>query len=997
MAVAESLIDLGDLDWYRDDLGGAADRYRQALAVLQSIAPESLPAALVLNNLAVVANISGDLSLAESLFERSLVIYRALAPDSPDFADALNNFASLLKKQGDLDQAEDLYQRVLAIRRAAAPESLAVAASYNSLGSLAMRRGDLSRAVDLHQRALAIREQLAPESSAVAVSLNNLAVVALYAGELERAEDHQRRALAIQQRLSPGGLGVARSLNNLGGVAEWRGDLDRAADYHQRALAIRRRLNPDSDEVAMSLSSLGTVALGQEDPERAAGYYRRALAIYRSQAPETIDVARSLTNLGTAALRADDLSTAADLFRRAGAIWKQLAPESVDMAANQENLGAVALQRGDFERAAEHHQRAMALRQALAPDSLDFARSLNSLATVAERRGDLDRALLLRQQAMEILERLAPESTEAARTLHALARLYRRKTPRELTHIDDLLRRAVASLEAQFGRLGGAHEVRAGFLAEHRDLYRDAIEVRLQLGQPDAAFHTLEASRARAFLEQLVERDTVFRSDLPEELDRQRRRVAVRYDRAQRELDTLSPRDDAAEVEAVHQKLRELRDEAHEVEAAVRRASPQLAALRYPRPYDLEAARSALDAGTLMLSYSVGVETTDLFVVSSEGPLEVHSLAVGEEELRRDVARFQSQIYGQGWSRRSASRRELAARLYATLIEPAEPVLQKSDRILLIPDGPLHRLPFAALVRSREADQRRLQYLVEWKPLHSVLSTTVYGELRSGRRQESPGKSPPTAVRLVAFGDPHYPSQLRPARRDLAADAIQVASPDRLPDAYLRAMAERGSQWTPLPHSRREVEAIAGLYPEATAYLGAAATEERAKAIGREVSILHFATHGTLDSRIPLNSAVALTIPESLTDGRDNGLLQAWEILEQVRLDADLVVLSACESGLGKEVGGEGLVGLTRAFQYAGARTVAATLWRVADQTTAALMERFYRYLRQGLAKDEALRQAQLDLIRGTIEVVGENGNAERRDAAAPYYWAAFQLYGDWR
>jgi CHAT domain-containing protein len=146
-----------------------------------------------------------------------------------------------------------------------------------------------------------------------------------------------------------------------------------------------------------------------------------------------------------------------------------------------------------------------------------------------------------------------------------------------------------------------------------------------------------------------------------------------------------------------------------------------------------------------------------------------------------------------------------------------------------------------------------------------------------------------------------------------------------------------------------------------------------------------WACHGLLDERFPLNSALALTLPESQAEGQDNGLLQAWEIFESVRLDADLVTLSACDTALGKEMGGEGLVGVTRAFQFAGARSVLASLWSVSDISTARFMKRFYRYLRSGKSKDEALRLAQIDQIQG------------KPGAAHPFHWAAFELFGDWR
>ena len=229
-------------------------------------------------------------------------------------------------------------------------------------------------------------------------------------------------------------------------------------------------------------------------------------------------------------------------------------------------------------------------------------------------------------------------------------------------------------------------------------------------------------------------------------------------------------------------------------------------------------------------------------------------------------------------------------------------------------------------------------------------SATVLAQLRNRRRAER-------ELTVAAFGDPACP-----------AAGIQVASLS-LP---------------PLPHSRAEVEGLARLFPgRTTTWLGEDATEERAKTVGTTVSVVHFAAHGMTDERRPLSSALVLAIPKQA--GAENGLLQAWEVFEQVRLDADLVTLSACETALGREVAGEGILGLTRAFQYAGARSVLASLWNVADASTAELMLGFYSNLRSRMPKDEALRQAQLAAIHGEGET------------AHPFFWAAFELVGDWR
>ena len=185
------------------------------------------------------------------------------------------------------------------------------------------------------------------------------------------------------------------------------------------------------------------------------------------------------------------------------------------------------------------------------------------------------------------------------------------------------------------------------------------------------------------------------------------------------------------------------------------------------------------------------------------------------------------------------------------------------------------------------------------------------------------------------------------------------------------------------------------------------AREERVKSEAGAARIVHFATHGLYDPEVPFDSFLALSPPggEDATEAEeanapeppDNGILQAWEISQELRLDADLVVLSACQTALGEHRDGEGLLSLARAFLVAGARSVAASLWRVDDLSTSELMIRFYRHLRAGSPKDEALRAAQIELLSAPIEVAGGAGGEVVHDFTAPYHWAAFQLAGDWR
>jgi CHAT domain-containing protein len=230
-----------------------------------------------------------------------------------------------------------------------------------------------------------------------------------------------------------------------------------------------------------------------------------------------------------------------------------------------------------------------------------------------------------------------------------------------------------------------------------------------------------------------------------------------------------------------------------------------------------------------------------------------------------------------------------------------------------------------------------------------VASASVYKQLKETRPE--PSAATMKTLEMLAVGDPFYPEKL-------------AARSETTTDPQVQAALRRGLNLEPLPATRGEVQAISALFPRVRTLLGREATEEAVKSLAPQARRLHFACHGLLDEQFPLNSALALSFPQQPEEGRANGLLQAWEIFDELRLDADLVTLSACDSGLGKEMGGEGLVGLVRAFQFSGARSVLASLWSVADESTATFMKRFYTHLRQGEAKDAALQAAQRDLIR---------------------------------
>jgi CHAT domain-containing protein/Tfp pilus assembly protein PilF len=900
----------------------------------------------------------GQVVRAAAEFRKGLDIAVRHAPDSLLVAHFLERLGAAAEYAENPVEARDLHTRALVIRQRAAPDSAAVASSLGALGRVASRN---ESAEDLLARSLALWEELAPDSIDVASASNDLGAFQFQHGNVAAARDLHERALAISTRLEPGGLDQAASLYRLGNVAWRRGDLASAEELHQKALAIRRAHAPESAAVESSLNSLGNVAGSRKDLESAQRFHRQALAIGEKRAPHSIEP--MLHNLGEDARLLGDYATAEALLRRALGMYDRMPPGSgreVAIANTLVSLAAVARDRGDLPEAETIVRRALAIRAAYEPDSLHLAEDREVLADILWERGRQAEAREEYLQILRVASRTVPSSELEARTLHSLGLSDRAEG--RTAQAAEMFGRAIDALDSQKGRLGGAIEARELFSAAYADMYRDLIEALADLGRIEDAFWILERSQARLLLAMLAERELMLASNVAPGLEEDRARADAEYDRTQRQLRDLSPSQDAARLELLD-RLAALRDRRSDTIERIKKASPRYASLRYPRPLDLEAARRALDPGTLLLSYSVGTERALLFAVEPSGAkgsgLTVFPLSGNSASLREAVASYRNMLNFRG-PRAPDTTRNLLARsrsLYASLLEPAEALIARYDRLLIRPDGPLHTLPWAALARSSGSDAP--DYLVESKPIHTTISATVYAELKKARLALPRDPS----VMVAAFGDPLYP---------------------KLPDSRV-AVERGGARFDPLPESRREVLEIAALYsPKSEVYLGPEATEERATAIGTDVPLIHFACHAVLNERFPLDSALVFTIPEKPREGQDNGLLQAWEIFERVRIDADLVTLSACESGLGKETGGEGLIGLTRAFQYAGARSVLASLWKVEDKPTAELMKRFYVNLKAGRTKDEALRLAQIDLICSP-------GYSHPKD------WAAFQLNGDWK
>jgi CHAT domain-containing protein len=846
-------------------------------------------------------------------------------------ADDLKEAGIVSRYGGNLSEAHEYNSRALAIYERLEPDSLNVATILNQLGSTHREWGRMSEAQDYHARALSLCERMASRLSnpaddtayqtTFARTLNSLSIVTAQRGNIEDAYLLCARALTILERVLPNSSDLANALNNLGNISWFRADWDAARYYYTRCLKIRQELAPDSLEVATVLNNIGSVAFRCNDLQTAHDCYTRASTIFQRRMPMSLPAAMCFVSLAEVAYSRGELQAAEDYVRRALAVEEQIAPQSRYVATALNTLGEVDCLRGDWQAAREHFTRALSIQERLAPDSIDVARTLYKVGTTLSNEKRFNDALPLFQRAVDLIE---------------------------------FNRRRIASAET-----------RSLMMTQHTELYTALMGTRLALNDPSGAFDVLERAHARSLVEMLAERDVGFSADAPKELLQKQLELDKKRDAVYRQLSRLNSDKDTALIEKLQSAVKTFTVEQRQLANEIRRASPKYASLQYPQPLDLKETQRELDEGTLLLTYWVDKKSAFLFTVTKT-ELQAHRIAAEESDLRDRIGKFRSAIAQRG------DFRPLAHDLYDVLLRPAQAQIDKAERVLICPDGPLHILPFAALVegRGRKGKEGEVEgskekggeerYLIEAKPLHTIASMSVYAEIRHKRSDVTPPK-------LFALGDPIY---------EATTDATKQAARD---------FVTRGGKLTPLPHTRLELQAIRDLYGnQATLRLGRDASETAVKREAAQARIVHFACHGVLDDRNPLGSALALSA-EGEADGQpsaEDGFLRAYEILEKVRLNADLVVLSACESGLGVEMKNEGIVGITRAFQYAGAKSVMVSLWEILDKSTSQLMTEFYRQLKTGKRKDDALQQAQVKLLK----------NSPYRH---PYYWAPFVLVGD--
>ena len=971
----------------------AARKYEEAAAQYRA-ASDAAGEAKALAKLAELLQFSCDLQRLVSVSERLLSVSR-VSGDLAGERQAMAHLCFIHSSIGD-ERAFDECTRAFELGSKSA-DGPVEAEALNGFGEVYYSRDDLEKTIEFHSRAEEIWRRLGDQrGSARSLKYVGFAYAALK--EIAKAFAAYDESLKLS-RAAGDTAGEMTTLIAMGILNATVGETQDSLNLYYRAMELNKsRRCRDLEGLLFSGLAYAYDALGEKDT--ALSYYQQAFASYQAQGDHWGEGAVKL-NIGMVYCSLQKYDDALKNYDDAFTTYRTLGRTRL-MSVVLREIGLVHDTRGDYASALDYYRRSLDLTQP-ERDPGKAAYTLVYMGRIFERSGEQDKALEHYERALK-LNRTAQDQAGEALTLFALAHIENERGDLKLarTYIEGALK-----ISERVRSKVTSQALRSSYFASVRNQFELYAEVLMRLHQkfPQdhfdvAAFEVSERARARSLLESLSESRIDVRQGVDEALLKNERELAREINaKAERRIQLLANRSSPTNLAAIDKELETLTLQHQQVEAEIRAASPRYAALVQPSPLTAAAIQhDILDADTVLLEYLLGDQGSWLWVVSTDSvkafalpPRTELELAVRRiyallTERNRTVHDETNKQRLERIAAADANYQTAAGELSRMILGPASSELG-SKRLVIVADGALHYIPFAALPDPSSGPAK-----VPVIAKHELVNLPSASAL-ARMREEIRGR--PTAPKAVAvLADPVFD------RVDSRVGATQLTQrksrpgsnnrdnePDSVARRALRSFVENSdTSFARLPFSRREAKAIIEMVPKNDGLLALDFNANRATATGSELAkyrIIHLATHGLLNSEHPELSGIVLSLIDE--QGREqDGFLNLSQIYN-LKLGADLVVLSACQTALGRDIKGEGLVGLTRGFMYAGAPRVVASLWQVDDAATADLMREFYKaMLVEGMQPAAALRAAQVRTW-------------ERNQQLSPYFWAAFTLQGEWR
>jgi CHAT domain-containing protein/Tfp pilus assembly protein PilF len=752
----------------------------------------------------------------------------------------------------------------------------------------------------------------------------------------------------------------------MGLIYEQLGEFQKSLDAHENGLRLAREIGNREHE-GSALNNVGNEYKNLGDYEKAIFYLTQALEIQR----ETNDKhgeAIVLNNLGGCYLLRGDLTKARDLYEQS-LVLRRLEKDRRGEGNTLNNIGQVFARSGEAAKAIEYLQQALVLRRTIG-DKAGEAITLRNMGRSFFATGDKAKALESFEQSNALARQLGDRRVEADSFYWlALSEKDRGNLPKALENIES----GLALIEQIRGELVNP-DLRIVYFStvqQFYDLYTELLVARFEQTKNETdvalALQISERARTRSLVELLQEARVDFKQGVDTKLLEQSQDLQDKLNRTYRQRTAaLAGKSTPDQIAKFTKDINSLTVELEDLQVRIRRENPRYASLTSSSSLSAKEIQNLLDDETVLLEYRLGDARSFLWLVTKDA-VKVFTLPA-RKEIEKTAKDFYAATVARDKSK-EAQTVDLQKRLSEILLAPVRPQIE-NKRLAIVADGVLQFIPFAAL------EGQNTKFLIETNEIVVLPSASVLAELR----RNSTGRK--TAEKTIAvFADPIFEANDTRLAKNVEKS---VSKPNDL-GRVLRDF-NIGENLPRLLSSREEARNISGFVPKNQAISNMDFEASRENAMSENLvnyRILHFATHGLLDTARPEFSGLVFSLYDKTGKSQD-GFLRLNQIYN-LNLNSDLVVLSACQTALGKDVRGEGLIGLTRGFMYAGARRVMASLWKVDDAATAEFMKRFYqKILQKNLSPADALRQTQ-------------NEMKQIPRFRAPYFWAGFTLQGDWK
>ncbi|MBX2820900.1 MAG: CHAT domain-containing protein [Rhodothermaceae bacterium] len=881
---------------------------------------------------------------------------------------------------------------------------------YNTMGIVNRRNGNLALSIVFYKKALLIREKhLGNRHSLVGRSKNNIGVFYANLGDYDEALKHYKEALDIRMTaLGENTKDVAQSYNNIAVALKNKGDYDESLIYHERALAIRKEVfGAIHPEVGASYYNIGVTLGAKGNYARALENHKRSLSIWRETFPNGHPlIGQNYNAISIDYQKLENYEEALNFEQRSlSEISRSQGEEHPYTLYTYANIGDIFLEQGRYQEALEYYHKVVNISNR--KDVKQHPALLNAYHGISDlyyKQVELEKALhysdlAIQRNHMEFLpvsylnaSRLDNYSSDTSllNSLVLRAQIYKALADQEgvqmLEAALNTYQMAVKVIEAH--SLSFKNDGSKLLLAEQTtSMYEEAIQVALLLyryyddeSYLNSAFQFAELGKVSVLLDAMNEADALEQAGIPDSLlqdEKELRLLLTYHDRIIKSELTKGKAANQEKVAKEKERFFTTKKTYDELVSTFENNYPAYFDLKY-KGYTAsltDVVDEMLEEDELLVEYVVGADSLYIFVVSdSLRHVEVVSI---DSTLSRDVERFKHGLA----QRNRESYIPSAHSLYSVLIEPILDDVPQKESWIIVADDVLNEIPFGALIsesRPVNSNYFDLPYLIHNYSFRYTYSATLELSQAYLKDQQSQHVADREKKDFMAFA-PVFKSGFIGWER--GAQMIESFRPDSI----------RTTEWGYLPQSKKEVQSIQSMFSEryslwdkflgdrSTTFLNKRASEHRLKSIDLSLyRYLHFATHGVVNKSVPELSGIVMAQD---TTGGEDGILHLSEVYN-LDLDADLVVLSACQTGTGKVARGEGLMSLTRGFMYAGTDALLASYWQVADGSTNWLMVSFYDYLLNGQSKTTALRNAKLDLMDRYPQF------------AQPYYWASFVLIG---